>query len=182
MYGFNAYYDKKQKSYGNFFYRRIREYPHGFGNGCFIEDADPKGLKEIVDIIVNKIKYYGIVDAEFRIDPKDKKFKIVEINPRCWMQSSFPTRFGKNIPYISYMDAIGKIVKEKENKSDYLKWIFTMEDIISSIQSMKKKELQINKWIQSYKGKKEHAVFSWDDPLPSAALYGKSIFTIFLKK
>jgi len=89
-------------------YRRIREWPHCYGNGCMIESIVEPELEEITTKLVKKIGYHGIVDAEFKKDLKDNKFKIIEINPRCWMQNGFPTSCGINFPYMAYMDAIGK--------------------------------------------------------------------------
>jgi len=170
-YGCDAYYDKNQQPNGIFMYRRIREWPHSFGNGCVIESVQVPELEKITTELVKKVGYQGIIDAEFKKDPRDNKFKIIEINPRCWMQNSFPTRCGINFPYMAYMDAIGKDFEKQVYNGKRVKWLYMPEDILSSIRSIRKKEFSINDWIKSFKGEREFAIFSWDDPLPFFAMF-----------
>ena len=177
MYGFNAYYDKTFTPNGIFMYKRIREWPHEFGNGCFIEQASIPEIEQIVNHLVKDIKYYGIVDAEFRKDPRDGNYKLIEINPRCWMQISFPARYGINYPYIAYMDVIGKKLEKQTLSNENIKYLYMFEDFQSSFKSFKKGELSIREWINSYKGKKEYAIFSWSDPVPSFVFFIKCLLS-----
>jgi D-aspartate ligase len=171
-YGFNAYYDRKGEPNGSIMYQRIREFPHHFGNGCAIESIWEPELEEITTELVKKIGYHGIIDAEFKKDSRDNEFKIIEVNPRCWMQISLPTRCGINFPYMAYLDTIGKDFEKQMFNRKRVKWFFFPEDIYSSLLYFRKKELLINQWINSYKGEREYAVFSWDDPLPFFAMIG----------
>lgn len=176
MYGFNAYIDKKSDPLGIFMYRRIREYPVNFGNGCTIENVNIPEFHEMIIPLVKKIKYYGLIDAEFRKDPRDGKFKFMEVNPRCWMQCGLPTRCGINLPYIAFMDSIGKNVDNTNQCNEKIKWLLLLCDIESSIISISKNELDYCEWINSLKGKKEYALFAWDDPLPFLIYYLSSIY------
>jgi len=166
MYGFNAYYDKNFEPYGAFMYHRIREWPHDFGNGCLIENVDDPELAETVYSLFNKIKFHGIFDAELKKDPRDNSFKFIEINARSWMQNSFPERCGINIYYMTYLDAIGKDIKQTKPSVENTKWLFVSIDTFSSFKSIIKRDLSVNEWLDSFKGKKNYAIFSWDDPAP----------------
>ena len=42
---------------------------------------------------LKKIQFNGLFDAEFKKDPRDGNFKLIEINARSWWQNSFPTKF-----------------------------------------------------------------------------------------
>ena len=176
--GFNAYYDKNYCCNGSFMYRRIREWPHNFGNGCFIESVNIPELEEIITCLIKKIKYYGIVDAEFKMDIRDNKFKLIEINPRCWMQNSLPARCGINLPYMAYMDAIGKRFEKLVFNQKHVKWLFMQEDLYSSFKSFSKNDLSLSEWMDSFKGEKEYAIFSNDDPLPFLVLFTKALFGV----
>jgi len=180
QYGLNAYYNHKHESMGVFMYRRIREWPHSFGNGCFIENIWIKELKELISPLIQSMKYFGVIDAEFVKDPRDNLFKIIEINPRIWMQNSLPSRCGINIPYIAYLDAIGKEIEKKQQTKKVIKWLYFPDDFKSSIKSIRKANLTFNKWIVSYKGKKEYAVFDYSDPIPFFVLAIKSAFLPFI--
>ncbi len=181
MFGFNAYYDRTGHPHGRFMYQRIREWPLGFGNGCYIQQVQEPVLEQITTSVVQNLGYYGIVDAEFKYDSRDGQFKFIEVNPRIWMQNSFPSRFGNNLPYRAYADAIGKVFPEnpwyKPRKN--IKWVYFLEDVQSSQASMKIGTLSFTKWVQAYRFGNEHAVFAWDDPLPFFLLGCGSISTLF---
>ena len=166
MYGFNTYYDKNSESKKSFMYRRIREWPYYFGNGCYIEKIEIPEMEKTVSTLVKKMGYYGIVDAEFKKDPRDGLFKLVEINPRCWMQISFPERYGLNLAYIVYMKALGKKVDINLDKEAKIKWTFSFHDFLAAFYNIKNQEITIFQWLKSLKGRKQHAIFAWDDPLP----------------
>ncbi len=179
LYGFNAYYNRKFDPTGIFMYRRIREWPHNFGNGCYIENIWQPELDEIVTPLMKEIKYYGIVDAEFKKDPRDGLFKIIEINPRTWMQNRLPTRCGINIPYIAYRDAIGKPMEKSTLTKKKVKWLYVSDDINSSMRSIRRGTLSFHEWANSFGGKKVYAVFALDDPLPFFVVCAKSTFLLF---
>ena len=166
MYGLNAYYDKKLNPNGVFIYRRIRQWPPHSGNGVFIEKYNNSDFENIITNFVKKIRFYGILDAEFKIDPRDNKINLIEINPRCWMQITLPLKYGINLPLMAYLDAIGKDFKPLNIKKNQIKWLFTFQDLSAAFRDIKEHNLTLAEWINSYKGKKEYAIFSWNDPLP----------------
>lgn len=166
MCGMNAYYDKTFVPHGVFNYQRIREWPHGMGNGCFIESAKIPMLEKILTPFIKKIGYYGIVDAEFRLDPRDNVYKLIEINSRCWMQSSLPARCGANIPFLAYLDAIGKELPPSFQIKDHLKWVFIGEDVRSAIKSVANNDLSLLEWFKSYRGTIEFSILASDDLIP----------------
>lgn len=166
MYGLNAYFDKTFSPNGVFMYRRIREWPHGMGNGCYIESVKIPEIEKIITPLIKNIKYHGIIDAEIRKDPRDDEFKLIEINSRCWMQCSLPARCGINIPYFAYLDAIGKNIEKPTEIIENVKWLYMREDVCSSLKSFFKRDLSIFDWIKSYRGEKEYSIFAKDDIIP----------------
>lgn len=179
MCGFNTYYDHNSSPVGIFTYRRIRERPYMFGIGCVLQSVSIPELEEIVTSIVKEIGYYGIVDAEFKKDSRDNSYKLVEINSRAWMQINLSTRCGINIPYIAYMDTIGENIEKPILIENGVKWFNMFEDLDSSIKSIMQGRLSFHDWINSYRGKKEYAVFKWDDPVPFLVSFAKAILHAF---
>ena len=181
MFGYNAYVDKTGLSQGRFMYQRIREWPLGFGNGCYIRSVEQPILGDIIDVLIKNIGYFGIIDTEFKYDTRDDCFKVIEVNPRIWMQNSFPSRYGNNLPYLAYLDALGEQLPEIPTSSSHknIKWVYFFEDIQSARQNVRTRSLSLAKWLQAYSFRNEHAIFSWDDPFPFF-LYGcRSISPLF---
>jgi D-aspartate ligase len=181
MFGFNTYYDHAGTAHGMFMYQRIREWPLGFGNGCYIQRVEVPMLEHLTTSLIRKIGFYGIVDAEFKRDPRDGLYKFIEINPRVWMQNSFPSRFGCNLPYIAYLDAINKPLPKESlpPKNDSVKWVYFLEDIQSVRAQSKKGSIRLRTLFPAYSLKNDYALFSWDDPLPFFILGCQSVSTVF---
>jgi len=178
MCGFNAYYNKNFTPNGVFMYRRIREWPPVSGNGVLIENVGLPELEEIITPLVKKIKYYGIVDAEFKKDPRSGMFNLIEINPRCWMQVELPLICGANLPHIAYLDALDKDVKNITPKKEHAKWMFMFQDIPSSLRGMLNGDLSLRELTSSHKGKKAYAIFAWDDPAPFFLGFVRTLFNL----
>jgi len=178
MIGLNAYYNEKSEPLGVFIHRRIRQWPADFGNGCFIEHIYQEDIENIVNSLIKKIKYHGIVDAEFKKDPRDNIYKLIEINSRAWMQISYPNAYGMNIAYQSYLSSIGKNIQinMETKKNNNIKWLYFFYDIRASLHLIKHGKLSIKDWIDSYKCKKKYGIFARDDPLPFLVLLLLSIF------
>lgn len=78
---------------------------------------------------------------------------------------------------MSYQNALGKEIENPTFIRENVNWLDFRADIMSSFQNMRRGNLTVDKWIKSYFGKKEHASFSWNDPLPAFVLYTHTFFT-----
>ena len=162
----SAYFNHASEPIGIFTFRRIRQYPHGFGNGALCVSAWIPGIVELCIFFLKKIGYQGIIDAEFKRDSRNNIFRLIEINPRVGWQNRLAARCGVDLPYMAYMDAIGQPVEKVVSKKEGIKWLYMFDDLRSSFKSMSKGELSFIEWINSLRGEKEYAIFAWDDPVP----------------
>ncbi len=167
MHGFNAYYDKNGGVHGAFVYERVREWPLDFGNGCCLRQAQEPSLEQMTTSLLHPLQYHGIVDVEFRRDPRDGHMKLIEINPRLWMQNSFPARLGCSHAHLAYLDALGKPLPASTPHDDAsLRWVFGAEDLLSGLSGLRHGTLSIKDWFSAYRPDNVYATFSRDDPLP----------------
>lgn len=162
----SAYFNHASEPLGIFTFRRIRQYPHVFGNGALCVSVQIPEIAELCTFFLKKIKYHGIIDAELKKDPRDNTFKFIEINPRTGWQNRLAARCGVDLPYMAYTDAIGKDVEKVISQKEGVKWLYMFNDLRSSFESLFDGELSITKYINSMRGEKEYAIFAWDDPLP----------------
>ncbi len=182
-YGLNTYYTKTNHTpHGIIHYQRIRAWPPLFGNGCFIRTIPTRHLQKIITPLIQDIGYHGIIDAEIKQDPRDNTFKLIEINPRIWMQYSLAATCNYPFAYYAYCDALGKNLPSPPTHHTQCKWVYLFEDIPAARTALTHKHLTIPQWIRSYCGKKQYALFSWDDPLPSILLAKKTMYQILHKK
>ena len=105
---FHAYYDESSHPQAMFLCRRLRSYPTPFGFSCYLERVDIPHIAETVTTVVKQSGYVGLIDAEFIKDSSDGTYKLIEINPRVWMNIGFPSAYRINFAYLCYCSTLGK--------------------------------------------------------------------------
>jgi len=169
MFGICGYFDKSCNPCAFFAYRRIREWPHQFGNSSLMESisiSDVPSLKEITEKYLTKLRYSGLFDAEFKKDQRDGSFKLIEINARSWWQNSFPTKCGINLVFMSYLDALDKRIDCIDTYKAGVKWLFVLNDMRSSLKMLREGRINISEWASSFRRVRDYAYFSTDDRRP----------------
>ena len=166
LYGFYGYFNRNSELLVGLTYRKIRQYPVYFGGGCLVESKWKPEIIELATHFLQSVNYHGIVDVEFKLDPRDNKFKLIEINTRTGALNIFSTKCGINLPYTAYLDTIGEDVKVNISKKEGVKGVHMFNDILSAFKSMSKGELSFIEWMNSLRGEKEYAIFAKDDLAP----------------
>jgi predicted ATP-grasp superfamily ATP-dependent carboligase len=149
--------------------RRTRQHPMDFGHAStFAECVDIPRMRELGEKFLRLIGFYGIAEVEFMADPRDKEFKLIEVNPRLWGWHTLAIAAGVDLPYLLYRDMIGGEV-EMQMPSRSIKWIRLITDIPTVFLELIRGKMTVSDYVKSMKGKKEFAVLSSDDPLPFIA-------------
>lgn len=161
------YYNSKGECVAEFFMQKIRQYPPKFGVGSVVR-CHPKitEMDFYSKKLLESVKYRGTVHVEYKKDPKDGKYKLLEVNPRFIRTNWLHTYCGVNIPYILYTD----LVEKKDISTKIVKtnvyWIELYADIINSIIRDRKGLLALNEYISSYRKDKTFAVLAKEDLKP----------------
>lgn len=146
--------------------RKIHQNPIHYGVGSLVESIDyPELINEGRKLIQN-IGYRGVGSAEFKLDQRDGKLKLIELNPRYWQQNSLATACGMNFPLMDYLEVTGQNPKQITEFVKNIKWVNLHMDFNAFIQYRKAGELAYKEWRKSLSGKKVHPDFTWDDPIP----------------
>jgi len=165
IYGIEGYFDKNYNLKAFFAYCRLRGWPPIFGNTCLRESisiSDVIAPYTTTKSYLRHLKYHGLMEAEWKMDPRDGVFKLLEINARQSMQNSLPTRCGINLILLTYLDAIGEKITYINNYEKGIKWISFFEDLQSVIET----HVSMTDWIFSLKAVKEWSFFAMDDFSP----------------
>jgi D-aspartate ligase len=112
MFSIGIYADRKAQVRAIFVGRKLRGYPAQYGNTILGQnDCVPEQILDEVESIVQQLGYTGIAEFEYRREPETGKFRLIEINPRCWSWI-LATAFSRaNIPWIAYRDLCGEPVE-----------------------------------------------------------------------
>ena len=146
--------------------RRSRQHPMDFGHAStFVETVNIPQLEQIGTKFLTAINYYGIAEVEYKQDPRDGEYKLLEINPRIWGWHTISRKSGVSLTYLLFEDIIGNEINTDGFKEG-IKWIRLTTDIPLGIQEILKGNLKLKDYVRSLQGQKEFAVLSIKDPLP----------------
>jgi D-aspartate ligase len=165
QFGYCAFF-KDGRAVGSMVTRRRRQHPHEFGRAStFVETIDLMAAESLSERFLQKINYYGLVEVEFKLDPRDGQLKLLDVNPRTWGYHSLGRSAGVDFPYLLYADQIGKAVEECKGKPG-VSWIRMLTDFPTGIVDVCSGRLSLKEFIKSLRNFNTEAVFSWKDPMP----------------
>lgn len=98
----NCILDKSGNLVVAFSYRRIREFPIKGGASTFVESVCRPEQEEIAFKFLQSIGWYGLGMVEFKIDARDGKPKIIELNERLNASTKLSILSGVEIPFLLY--------------------------------------------------------------------------------
>jgi len=115
--GVSCLFDYQNKAKAVFTHKRLRQYPIDGGPSTLRESIRHEKAEEMALKLLNKLKWFGVAMVEFKIDPRDNKPKLMEINPRFWGSISLPIFAGIDFPYLLYKLVMeGNIERVKKYK------------------------------------------------------------------
>jgi predicted ATP-grasp superfamily ATP-dependent carboligase len=101
---FGAYFDRQSRAHQSFTCRKLRQFPPGFGSASMVRSATLEDTRRLSEDFLRDIGYSGIAGAEFKLDPRDGKLKIIEINPRPTLWFGAAHHAGKRIALAAFCD------------------------------------------------------------------------------
>ncbi len=162
-----SYSTSSGKILAEFTLQKIRQNPIHFGVGAVVESIHKPELIELGRKLFSHIGFTGIGSAEFKFDNRDKKLKLIEINPRYWQQNYLSTACGMNFPYLNYLDLLQEKPSPVTDFKPRIKWVNRYMDFDSFVKYRKEGSLNFVSWRKSLRGSKVYADFTWDDPIPA---------------
>ena len=146
--------------------RRTRQYPIDFGHSSsFVETVDVPAVEDAARQLLAAIGYTGIAEVEFKYDYRDKRYKLLEMNPRVWTWHSLCCRAGVDFPYLLWRMTHGRGISEVRGRSG-LKWVRMSTDLAAAIGEIRRGRLTLVDYLTSLRGPIDSAVMATDDPLP----------------
>jgi predicted ATP-grasp superfamily ATP-dependent carboligase len=159
--------------------QRLRMSPPDFGNSTLmisVPVSDTGSASATLITLFADIGYRGIFSAEFKRDPRDGVFNLIEVNARPWWYVEFAARCGVNVCKLAIHDALGEPVETISEYAVGRRCVFPYYDLQAVRAELSAGRLGLLGWARSWLGAYQ-PVFRWSDPLPAvgevAALIGE---------
>jgi D-aspartate ligase len=149
--------------------RRARQHPREFGRAAtYVESVEAFEIEELSERFLREIQYHGLVEIEFKRDPRDGKYKMLDVNARTWGFHSIGEACGVDFSYLVYADQTGLPVEPTRGKPG-VGWLRLLTDLPTAVADITHGSLSFREYCRSICATRVESVFSWNDPLPAIA-------------
>lgn len=106
VYGVGLLLNFQSETRASFVYKRLRSHPVRGGPSTLRESVKREDVREIAESLMKSLQWTGIAHVEFKIDPRDGRPKLLEVNPRFWGSLQLAIEAGMDFPFLLYKMAI----------------------------------------------------------------------------
>jgi D-aspartate ligase len=146
--------------------RRWRQHPSDFGRASTFVETVPDAPVEPSSVrFLRAIEYYGLVELEYKRDPRDGVCKLLDVNARTWGYHTLGRAAGIDFPLLLFQDQLGAQVGRIRAREG-IRWIRLTTDLPNALRDMGAGRLRAGAYLGTLRGIDAEAVFSWRDPLP----------------
>jgi D-aspartate ligase len=165
QFAYCAFY-KEGRSIGNMTARRSRQHPPEFGRAStFVETVEMPLLEALSERFLRAISYYGLIELEYKLDPRDGQYKLLDANARTWGYHTLGMGAGVDFSSMLFADQIGEYVEPCRARSG-VSWIRLVTDLPTGILEILGGRQNLWAYLASLKRFHVESVFSHEDPFP----------------
>jgi len=149
--------------------RRTRQYPADFGRAStYVETVDRPQIEAPARALLRELGWTGLVEVEFKLDPRDGRHKLLDVNPRVWGWHTLCGRAGVDFPYLLWRVACGEPVPSVAARPG-VRWVRTTTDLPVVVRELLARRMSVRAYARSLRGPREGAIFARDDVRPAVS-------------
>ncbi|MGH9446358.1 MAG: ATP-grasp domain-containing protein, partial [Terriglobia bacterium] len=160
---------KEHHAVGRMIARRTRQHPVEFGRAStYVETTEEPLLETVSERFLRSIDYYGLVELEYKLDPRDRQYKLLDVNARTWGYHTLGRRAGVDFPWLLFADQLGHHV-EPQRAQCGVSWVRLVTDLPAAACQILAGRLKCKAYLRSLRAAQIESVFSREDPIPAIA-------------
>jgi D-aspartate ligase len=160
-----SYLDAGSRPLAVFTGHKLRQYPHAGGSCLAGVSRWNQGLADAGLRLLQELRFHGVSQVEFKRDPRDGRFCLMEVNARHWKWHSLAAACGVNLSFAAYNDAVGRPYVTPR-QIDGVKWIVVNKDVPLALLEVAKHERGPVEYVRSLRGTRVDGLHSLADPVP----------------
>ncbi len=163
---YNAYY-WEGKPLCEFTAHKIRNAPPTMGSPCVLVSEVIPEVMEIGRKLLGAVGFSGYACSEFKLDPRDGVYKLMEVNVRHNLSSLLAVKCGMNFPWINYTHLVNGEPPEPHPFQTGIYWIDVTRDLGYRMINLGRERISVGQMVSPYFKKHVFAVLDWQDPKPA---------------
>jgi predicted ATP-grasp superfamily ATP-dependent carboligase len=149
--------------------RRLRQHPREFGRAAtYVETIDAPQIEEFSERFLRAIRYHGLVEIEYKRDPRDGEYKLLDVNARAWGFHGLGAACGVDFAWMLFADRLGLPLEPVRARAG-VGWLRLLTDVPTALSDMAHGSLTMGEYFRSLGATGTESIFRWNDPLPSLA-------------
>jgi len=161
LYTLGSYVAQDGRALGVFCGRKLQQTRNDNMGSCRVGEALwADAVVESGLALLSAVRFHGISQVEFKLDPRDGLFKLIEINPRLYQWHGLASACGVDLPVIAYRDLRGDEQREVTTRGERTRWVIT---------------LMAGNRPAFVRPPFTDAIFALDDPLPGMVQLGRFV-------
>ncbi|WP_133153273.1 hypothetical protein [Vibrio breoganii] len=132
IFAYTCYVDKSGSIKSEWVGKKLTQYPNNFGVVSSASSEFNEVVLEQGRSLVIAMDTYGIIEPEFRYDPLEKKYKLMEVNLRSMMWHGVGACSGVNLHLDLFYDVTNKPLSERVQDvkcKDEIHWVLMLHEI-----------------------------------------------------
>lgn len=147
--------------------RKLRQHPVQFGGAICAESVDDEQLLQDGRTLLEAMDFVGPSQVEFKLDARDGRYKLIEVNARLWRWHGLATHCGVNLALAAYRDAVGDAPPAQcVRPTKGGRWLYSFYDVPCTGKRVVSRNYPLRKWFRTSRPPAVDAVFALDDPKP----------------
>lgn len=167
VWSYSAYVDRRGRVRGEYTSRRIGMVPPNLGVGFFEAAEEMEPILQKGRLLVSATRYAGaLVNLDFKQDPRDGLYKLIDLNARSWRQVSMAARAGVDVFDMLRRDYSGEepLPVPAAKYGDY--WL-SVKDAMQVWRAYPKDSPPLRQYLKCLTHPTAFALFDWRDPRPA---------------
>jgi D-aspartate ligase len=169
---YHGFADESGHVIASFIGRKIRTFPAGSGESAFIELAHDDSLEALGRDIALRCPLRGFFKMDFKRDPSDGRWHLLEINARASLWLNVAAANGVNLARVAYDYLVDGRAPAAVRGSTRYRWLSFALDRRAFAELAQRGELGLGAWVASIVSPRNvFNLFSWSDPGPWLAFW-----------
>ena len=166
VYIFNGYFDANSDCLNPYTGHKLRQYPVHVGCASLGICRTNEQVSRLTQDFMKGLGYQGILDIGYRLDPRDGRYKVLDVNPRIGQAFRiFVGTENEDVCRDLYLDLTGQ-PRRRSRPREGRRWIIEDYDLVSSNDYRKEGALGFGAWLRSFRDVEECAWWWRRDPVP----------------
>ncbi len=146
---------------------KVRQAPPGSGVPCVVVSRRVPEVVEYGRAVLAAMGFDGFSCMEFKRDPRDGVYKLLEVNGRHNRSGLLAWKCGVHFPLIQYEHRIyGRLPQEAPEFEEGVYWIDLFKDLFEGVRCLRRGGCSAARWVRPYLGRKVFATIDRADLRP----------------